>query len=940
MTTKKLFSLVITLLCYLTSIAQENNMNLNAYLDTKKEVLKIQQTIVFFNKTSIPHNTIFLHNWSNSYKNNNTPLAKRFINDYSHAFYFSKEQERGSTTIHNLTVDHAPVSFTELKGHQDIIKILLNQPLVPNDSIKIILTYTQKIPSARFTGYGKTKTGYHLRFWYFSPAIYHQNQWQLMSNLNMDDLYMDIANYSIEIVTPKKYLLESNLYKYLTKNKHQNNYFLIGQQKKDIIINIDSIQRFKTFKTKKISVKTDIFNPEISSQNTSKIINKGIRFIEQFLGKYPHKELFIDRNTINKNTIHSVFKIPKFLKPFPENFQWEIEFFQALSTKYLENILLLNKRKDYWFIDGLQTFLMMEYINQHYPDLKILGKYANIWGVKTLHLSKLRYNDKYPFVYQFSARKFYDQALTTPADSLSNFNRKIVSKYKAGLGFKYLQSFIGDSILKKSLKLFYSKEHLKISNSQKFAQILQSKTTKDLQWFFGDYLHTTKKIDYKIKKVIPIFNEDSLLVTIKNKRNITAPIMLYGIKNKRIKFKQWITGVDTTKTFKIYKGNFNKLVLNYEQIYPEHNLLNNWKNINTRLLNKPIQFKLLKDIEDPYYNQIFLSPNFKYNFYDGFILGARFHNKPILARNFEFSLAPNYGFKSTSLTGGFSMGYNQYFEKSNIYKIRYGLSGSNYHYTQNLAYNSFTPFMSIQFKRNSLRDVGSKSLTARLIHINKEIPFDATPKESDRYNILNFRYIYNKPDIIRRFQYAINLEFANDFSKISTDIRYRKQISLNRSLDLRFYGGIFLQNNTKSNYFSFGLGRGSDYLFEQNLFGRSESSGIFSQQYVISDGGFKSSFSNNMANQFLFSTNTSIGIWHWVEFYNDFATYKNSGQKINFAYENGVRLNFIPNILEFYFPLYTNQGWEIKQYAYPTKIRFVITTNISAIYNFIRRGFL
>ena len=38
-------------------------------------------------------------------------------------------------------------------------------------------------------------------------------------------------------------------------------------------------------------------------------------------------------------------------------------------------------------------------------------------------------------------------------------------------------------------------------------------------------------------------------------------------------------------------------------------------------------------------------------------------------------------------------------------------------------------------------------------------------------------------------------------------------------------------------YFSFGLNRSSDYLFEQNLFGRSENRGLFSQQFVISDGG-------------------------------------------------------------------------------------------------------
>ena len=62
-------------------------------------------------------------------------------------------------------------------------------------------------------------------------------------------------------------------------------------------------------------------------------------------------------------------------------------------------------------------------------------------------------------------------------------------------------------------------------------------TKKILSWFFGDYIQTNKKIDYTIKKTAIV--GDSVKVTIKNKRNITVPIALYGLKNEEIKFKKW-----------------------------------------------------------------------------------------------------------------------------------------------------------------------------------------------------------------------------------------------------------------------------------------------------------------------------------------------------------------------------------------------------------------
>ncbi len=931
-----LTSLLFIFCCNLLT-AQTNAVKIKAILNAEKDELKIQQKIVFHNTSDSTFTTIFLHNWANSFANKNTPLAKRFLNDYRKDFNFSKENERGHTIIHNITIDYQIPVFNEVINHPDILKIELNKPLQPKDSVTITAFYTIKFPNAKFTGYGKTLNGYHFRFWYLIPAVFKKD-WQLMSNLNLDDLFEEVADFDIEIDLPKKYFLESNLYKYKTEKDGFNSFYLIGRNKKDIIISLDTAQKFKSYKTKNVEILTDIHKEYLDKTLATSIVKRELSFIESFLGKYPNREIFVDWNSVGKNSLHDIYGLPEWLNAFPKNYRWEMRFLKALTIKYTDDVLLLNRRKDYWLTDGIQTFIMIEYVKKYYPDMTILGKFSKYWPLKKYNIAKLKQNDKYPFVYQFSARRFYDQPLTTRADSLSNFNRKIISKYKAGLGFRYLQDFIGDSILKSSFKEFYLKNKLKITDSKEYAKILQSKTEKDLGWFFGDYVQTNKKIDYKISKVVQ--HKDSLEITIKNKRNITAPVAIYGVKDKKIIFKKWITNVDSIKTIKIARNGFDKLALNYEQLYPEYNSLDNFRRINNSLINKPLQFRFYRDIEDPYYNQIFYRPDIKYNLYDGIILGVNFNNKPVIAHNFEFSLTPNYSTKRKNFTGGYSLAYNQYIQKGKIYRISYGVGGSNYHYAPELGYNSFSPSVNIQFKRNSLRDVGSKFLLTRLVYINKEVSDLATVYQRDKYTIFNIRYVNSKPNVVRRFQYAVNAEFGNNFTKFSSDIRYRKELTRNNSLELRLFGGFFLNNTSKGNYFSFGLNRSSDYLFEQSLFGRSESSGLFSQQFVVSDGGFKSNFKDNsFANQMVLSGNASFGIWKWLEVYNDVAVLKNKNPNPNFFYENGVRLNFIPNIFEFYFPIYTNEGLQFSG-NYGGKIRFVITTSLDRIYNYIRRGLL
>ncbi len=937
---KKSVIILVFLICNYSLWAQTNAITINAELDTVTHSLKIQQQTIYINKTGSPLTSIYLHNWANSFKDNNTPLGKRFINDYKKDFYFSDKKDRGYSKIYNITLNKQPTSFSNVKNKPDVVKVTLNKPLSNKDSVLITATYKVKIPNAKFTGYGWRKKGYHLRFWYMTPVVFNK-KWEIMSNLNMDDLYEDVNNFEINLKIPKSYYLESNLYQYKYENDKTNRFYLVGSKKKDIILNIHQEKIFKSFLTNYTEIKTDILHKKIPFKEAHKIVNKQVNFIEEYIGKHPHVEVLVDGTTVNKNSLKELYGLPDWLKPYPKNFRWEMRFFQALTSKYLHDVLLLNPRKDYWLADGIQTFLMIEYINKYHKDVTLLGKYSDYWGIRNYNISKLKQNDKYLFFYQLSARKFYDQPLNTNAAALSNFNRKVINKYKAGLGLQYLQDYLGDSILKKSLREFYAVSKLRTIKSTLFDSIITNNTHKNLDWFFNDYIKTTKKIDYKITKVKTSDNNDSINVTIKNKRDIAAPVALYGVSKKNIVFKKWIDGTDSTKTITLKKGNYQKLALNYEQIYPEFNSFDNFRNINNTLINKPLQFRLLKDVENPYYNQIFFKPDIDYNLYDGVLLGVNLNNRHIIDRNFMISLTPYYGTKSNNFTGGFSLRYNHYFDNHTIYRIAYGVSGSNFDYAPNLGYNTFSPYINVSFRRNSLRDVGFKYLLNRVIYVNKDTPIGEPTRESDKYTIANFRFVYSKPDVIKSTQYALNVELGNNFTKLSGDYRYREFFDDNRSFDLRLFGGFFINNNSNGDYFSFGLNRGTDYLFEQNLFGRSEETGIFSQQFVIADGGFKSFFKTpSFANQFILSGNSSVSIWNWVEFYNDAAILKSNNTSMRYYYENGIRLNFIPEIFEFYLPIYTNEGWQISEPRYPAKVRFIISTSLDRIYNFIRRGLL
>ena len=933
--------LIITLLLSTfiidTTSGQSNETTMKVMLDAENHTLQIQQEIVFYNKSDVVLDTIYLHNWANSFKDNNTPLAKRLIEDYNKDLYFAKDKNRGHSNINNLSIDYETVAWIIDDDTSDIIAIPLNKPLNPTDSVSISATYTVKLPSDKFTSYGRNKIAYNLRYWYLTPALYDHG-WKLMSNLNMDDLLMDYSKYNITFTVPEQYTLSSGLHDVVQHENGLKTYHLYGDDRIDVEISLSKFNDFEIFNTDKIAIETNIPSKELGPIVKSDILNRELAFIEKYLGAYPHKKIMINKITYAKNPVYGFNQLPQFLSPFPDAFEWDIKMFKALTRKYIDNTLLVNHREDMWLVDGIQAYLMMQYVEEFYPEIKAMGNISKIWGVRSFNIAKLDFNDKYPFVYQFAARKNLDQALTTSADSLSNFNRKVVNKYKAGLGLRYLDEYLGDSIIPKKIKEYYNQNQLKYSNSSQFRDLLIHETEKDISWFFGDYVQSSKKIDYTIKKVTVL--NDSIKVTIKNKRNMTAPVALYGVKGKDIHFKKWITNIDSITSVTIAKNGFDRLSLNYEYLYPELNLRDNWKKIKNKLFTRPIKLKFFKDIENPYYNELFYTPEFKYNYYDGIQFGLSLSNNSILKKNFIYKIKPFYGFKDKSITGSFSVAYQILPENSKVYKYQFGLAGGYSHYGPNLAYRKFTPYVAFNFNRKSLRDVGGSAVVLAYTDVNRDPdPNGQQNPESNKYGIFNASYSYSKPEIIQDLRYTANIEMGQKFSKLTFDFRYRKLTDSNRQFDFRGYLGTFLYNNTSTDFFSFGLTRQSDYLFRYNYFGRSETSGFFYQQYITAEGGFKSDLEQNFANQWITTLNSSIGLWRWIEVYNDIGFMKNRNQPVFFAYESGIRLNFIHEFLEVYFPVYSNNGWEITQDGYGSRIRFVLTIHPKKIINFVRRGF-
>ncbi|TGV01018.1 metalloprotease [Flavivirga rizhaonensis] len=930
----------IIVLISFTSFSQ-NKIDVKAVFDIENKQIKISQTIQYQNTTQDELQTIYLNDWSNSYSTKKTPLAIRIADEYKNVFHLAKNEDRGFSAITSIKQNNQDLVFQQLKDQIDVIKVELKDPLKPNESYNIKLEYIVQIPNAKFTSYGITDSGnLNLRYWYITPAVY-DGEWQYYSNKNLDDLFIPKSDITLEIEHPNNYILTSEL-DLINKEQLTDKQIvkLEGKNRNSNKLFLSKGSDFKTIQSDHFAIVSNISDEGLPVLDRVLITEKVTNFILKNFGEYPHKRLLLTEIDNVKDPVYGINFLPKLIKTYPSNFKYELKLLKIALHNYLENTLFVNPRKEQWLLDGIQIYYLMNYVQEHHPDMKFLGNLAKIWGVRSFHIADMKFNDKYTLAAMSAARTNRDQPLTMQKDSLLKFNTNIANKYKAGIGLKYLDDFINEQVLENSITSFILDNKLKQTSTKDFETYLKSKTNKNIDWFFKDYLTTRKQIDFKIKQVSK--TEDSITLTIKNKRDNSMPISLYTLNNDSIISKTWIENITKSKTLTIPRNKANKLVLNYEKIVPEINPRDNWKSLKGFFFNnKPLQFRLFKDIEDPYYNQIFFMPTAEFNnIYDGFTLGMRAYNTTVLRKLFKYKIEPSYAFKSRSLTGSASLQRVHYFN-NDLFAINYGIVGSYTSYAEDLFVRQIKPSVTLFFRRNDdLRSNKRQTLKFRYLDIKRDEDVNnITTDFRPNYKLFNIRYRNSDDNLINFNKWHVDFQVGEKFSKMSFNYEYRKLFQSNRQLNLRVFTGVFLKNKTDitSDFFSFALDRPTDYLFDLPYLGRSEATGIFSQQYLDVEGGFKSKLEIPFANQWISTLNASTTLWKYILAYGDIGFLKNKFDDPHFVYDSGVRVNLVTDYFEIYFPIYSNLGWEIGQPNYDEKIRFKFTVDPQILLGLFRR---
>lgn len=186
---------------------QELRYNITAALNDKDYTITGSETIVYKNNSPSSLDFIWFHVWANAYKNDNTALMQQLKNDTARA---RKKEKLGFGWMEGLAFTiNGKAAKTEAHPNPqyiDIVKLVLDKPLQPGDSITIATPFKVKLPPY-FSRSGYADGEVMACQWYPKPAVFDKLGWHEIPYLDMGEFYSEYGNYSVDITVPADYVI-------------------------------------------------------------------------------------------------------------------------------------------------------------------------------------------------------------------------------------------------------------------------------------------------------------------------------------------------------------------------------------------------------------------------------------------------------------------------------------------------------------------------------------------------------------------------------------------------------------------------------------------------------------------------------------------------------------------------------------------------------------
>ncbi|HEX6848895.1 MAG TPA: M1 family metallopeptidase [Chitinophagaceae bacterium] len=466
---------------------QQLSYTISAELNDNENSITGTETIVYKNNSPSSLDFIWFHIWPNAYKNETTALFQQLKKDSARA---KKLEKPGHGYIDKLAFTvNGKMARTEPHSNPqyiDLIKLVLEKPLIPGDSITIATPFYVLLPPY-FSRSGVDNGEYMACQWYPKPAVYDKNGWHEMPYLDMGEFFSEYATFNVSLTVPADYIVgatgtlqtkdELNIYKKigLENSRVRNGEPVLyksplASPTKTLLYYAEQVPDFAWFADKDFVIQYDTVQLSTGKvidafsyyhnkkntiwENSIDYVKDGVRAYSDWVGEYAYPVVQAVEGPANNSSGGMEYPmITLITSPDAKKESLDAVIAHEIGHNWFMSMLGSNERLHTWMDEGLNTYIQFRYEAEKY-------RYNSIFGdAIPAELRKVSPDKFLEIIYDAIAKGLPMQAaMETPADKFANSDEYgIVSYIKTALWMYILEASVGRDKVQAALHNYFNK---------------------------------------------------------------------------------------------------------------------------------------------------------------------------------------------------------------------------------------------------------------------------------------------------------------------------------------------------------------------------------------------------------------------------------------------------------------------------------------------------
>lgn len=456
----------------------KNNYFLNVDIDCENKIVNVKQEVEYTN--SLPEvalKNLQFHIYPKAFTEG---IINRPVSSLNEKKAYPNGVSYGDVEIKKVCLENEEVECDYLNADKDILSINLSEELYYNDSVKVSMEYTLKLPNINHR-YGYGENTINLGNFFLIACVYDENEgfFNNSYHYNGDPFYSDISNFDAVVSYDENYILSSSGVKIDEKIEDGKKIDTIkAKGVRDFALILSDKYKILSEKVGDTTVNYYYYHDKYPDKSL-KASCDSLKTFNNLFAVYPYEEL----NVCESNFVYGGMEYPNivFISDSIENYEDYIyTIVHEIAHQWWYQMVGNNEYK-YGFLDeGLteySTYLFFDKNPEYNMDTREM--------VKNTTNSYLLFIDVYEEVYgkvDTSMLRSLDEYITEP--------EYIYMAYVKGvLMFDNLKEIVGEDNFIKSLKYYFKQNVGKNAKPSDLIYAFNKKCAGDFETYFNSWFN-------------------------------------------------------------------------------------------------------------------------------------------------------------------------------------------------------------------------------------------------------------------------------------------------------------------------------------------------------------------------------------------------------------------------------------------------------------------